>query len=90
MDCTAPNGVRCVVLTVPLPLQSGHISGVVPGAQPVPLQSGALLDTRYGDFLFAAEGRFLKAHGHSGLYALAGVSARSDCCGCCRRRSRSR
>ncbi len=40
MDCTAPTGVRCVVLTVPLPLQSGHISGVVPGAQPVPLQSG--------------------------------------------------
>ena len=34
-----PKGVRCVVRTVPVPLQSGQTSGVVPGAQPVPLQS---------------------------------------------------
>ena len=38
--CTTPNGVRCVVRTLPVPLQSGQTSGVVPGAQPVPLQSG--------------------------------------------------
>ena len=35
-----PKGVRCVVRTLPVPRQSGQISGVVPGAQPVPWQSG--------------------------------------------------
>ena len=39
VDCAMPKGVRWVVRTVPLPLQSGQTSGVVPGAQPVPLQS---------------------------------------------------
>ena len=39
MVCAMPNGVLCVVRTWPLPLQSGQTSGVVPGAQPVPLQS---------------------------------------------------
>ena len=40
VDCAMPNGVRCVVRTLPVPLQSGQTSGVVPGAQPLPLQSG--------------------------------------------------
>ena len=40
LDCTMPNGVRCVVRTEPVPLQSGQTSGVVPGWQPEPLQSG--------------------------------------------------
>ena len=39
VDCAMPKGVRWVVRTVPLPLQSGQTSGVVPGAQPLPLQS---------------------------------------------------
>ena len=39
VDCAMPKGVRCVVRTVPLPLQSGQTSGVVPGAQPLPLQT---------------------------------------------------
>ena len=39
MVCAMPNGVRWVVRTWPLPPQSGQTSGVVPGAQPVPLQS---------------------------------------------------
>ena len=39
VDWAMPKGVRCVVRTVPEPLQSGQTSGVVPGAQPVPLQS---------------------------------------------------
>ena len=39
MVCAMPKGVRWVVRTCPLPPQSGQTSGVVPGAQPVPLQS---------------------------------------------------
>ena len=38
--CTMPKGVRFVVRTLPVPWQSGQVSAVVPGAQPVPLQSG--------------------------------------------------
>ena len=35
--CIMPKGVRAVRVTLPRPLQSGQISGVVPSAQPVPL-----------------------------------------------------
>ena len=35
-----PMGVRCCTCTTPVPWQSGQISGVVPGAQPLPLQVG--------------------------------------------------
>ena len=40
MDWTMPKGVRCVVRTEPVPLQSGHCSGLVPLAAPLPPQSG--------------------------------------------------
>ena len=42
-----------------------------PGRAARTLAVGALLDARNGDFLLAAESRFLKAHGHGGLYAFA-------------------
>ena len=35
-----PKGVRWAWVTVPVPWQSGHTSGVVPWAQPLPLQVG--------------------------------------------------
>ena len=38
-DCMTPKGVRWARMTVPVPRQSGQISGVVPGAQPLPLQA---------------------------------------------------
>ena len=53
--CTMPKGVRFVVRTVPLPLQSGQVSAVVPGAQPVPRAVGALLNPAHAYFLLAAK-----------------------------------
>ena len=38
--CMTPKGVRWAWVTVPVPWQSGHTSGVVPWAQPLPLQVG--------------------------------------------------
>ena len=38
--CMTPKGVRWAWVTVPVPRQSGHTSGVVPWAQPLPLQVG--------------------------------------------------
>ena len=40
LETKTPMGVCRRVCTVPVPWQSGQISGVVPGAQPFPLQVG--------------------------------------------------
>ena len=38
--CIMPKGVRCACVTVPVPWHCVQTSGVVPGAQPLPLQVG--------------------------------------------------
>ena len=52
-----PMGVCRRTCTVPVPWQSGQISGVVPGAQPLPWQVSQLLTALHGHGLLAAEGR---------------------------------
>ena len=60
VDCMVMPMKLCCVRTVPVPLQRGQVSALVPGAAPVPphwSQSSMRLD---GDLLFRAEGRLFK------------------------------
>ena len=67
-----PMGVCRRVCTVPLPWQSGQISGVVPGGAAAALAGRRTARMRSTvTLLFAAEGRLLEADGHAGADALA-------------------
>lgn len=69
--CMTPKGVRWAWVTVPVPWQPGHTSGVVPWAQPFPLQVGQDSAALHRHGFLAAEGGLREVHGHAGPDALA-------------------
>ena len=68
-----PKGVRCACVTVPVPWHSVQTSGVVPGAQPLPLQVGHCSERSIVMDFSAAEGRLRKLDGKARADALAAL-----------------